>query len=481
MIRTKAVIKYLGYILLFNALFLFISAAISWFLGENSMSALLFSAILATVIGLFPLIFIEKIEEISFHEGLIISVVGWAITCILGLIPYYMWGGEFSFSNALFESVSGFTTTGASILTDVEALPKGLLFWRSSTTFIGGFGIILFVLLIMPEKKGIQSIFYRSEVSDLSKMSFRTRSRQIIHMIALVYFSLIIIETVLLKILGMNFFDAICHSLSTIATAGFSTKNSSIAAYDNVWIEFVIMFFMLISSMHFGILYTSLSGKKFNIFTSRPSMMYMMITFIGILLVAWQLVQENMFNPGEALRYASFQVISFVSTTGFATTDTAHWPLFSVLLLIYFSMQCGMVGSTSGGIKFDRIYLFAASVKKQLKLIVHPEGIYAVKMDRKIVDQNLELQIAIFIVVYLATVMITALLLSTMGVDALTSITASIATLGNVGPGFGEVSSFGNYGLLPDIAKYILSMNMLLGRLEIMNVFALFLMWFKRD
>ena len=314
MVRTRVVIKYLGYILLFNALFLFISATISFFNGENSLNALLFSAVLTTILGSFPQIFVEKIEEISFHEGLAISVLGWIITCFVGMIPFYIWGGEFTFTNALFESVSGYTTTGASILNDVEALPKGLLFWRISTSFIGGVGIILFVLLVLPQKKGVQSSFYRSEVSDLSKMSFRIRSRHIIRIITTVYISLIIVETILLKMLGMSFFDAICHSFSTIATSGYSTKNMSVAAFQNPWIEIVIMFFMLISSLHFGLIFLTITKQKQNIFTSRPVRLYVIVMFIGIILITLQLTHEELFGFWESLRYASFQVISLAST-----------------------------------------------------------------------------------------------------------------------------------------------------------------------
>jgi trk system potassium uptake protein TrkH len=470
------VIKYLGYILLFNALFLFISATISFFNGENSLNALLFSAALSATLGIFPYIFVEKIDEIRFQEGLAISVLGWIVTCIVGMIPYFIWGGEFSLSNALFESVSGYTTTGASILNDVEALPKGLLFWRSSTSFIGGVGIILFVLLVLPEKKGVQASFYRSEVSDLSKMSFRTRSRHITRIIATVYFSLIIVETILLKLFGMSFFDAVCHSFSTIATSGFSTRNRSIAAYDNIWIELVIMFFMLVSSLHFGLVYATMTRQKHTIFTSRPTRMYMLVILIGILLITLQLTNERVFSFWESLRHAAFQVISLVSTTGLVTADTSLWPFFSIILLTYYSIQCGMVGSTAGGIKFDRIYIYFSSVSKQLKLILHPNGIYAVKMDQKVIEHDLELQIVVFISLYILTLFITALLLSAMGIDGTTAFSASFATIGNVGPGFGSVSSMANYGHLPDAAKYLLSANMLLGRLEIMNVFALFIM-----
>lgn len=481
MIRTKAVFKYQGYILLFNALLLTISTAVSYYHNESSINALLITSILTTTLGILPLIFFRKVVEVTFHEGLMISILGWFITCIVGAIPYLLYGGEFTLANALFESVSGYTTTGASILSDVEVLPKGLLFWRSSTTFIGGVGIILFVLLVMPAKKGVLTNLYRSEVSDLSKMNFRNRSKHIIRIIITVYFSLIIAETILLKLLGMSFFDAICHSFSTVATAGFSTKNLSIAAYDNVWIETIVMLFMLVSSMHFGLLYATISRQKMNIFTSHHARMYLVVIFVGIALVALQLTHVNMYDWGQSLRYASFQVISLASTTGLATVDTAKWPIFSIILLLYYSVQCGMVGSTSGGIKFERIYIFFKSVIKQLKLIIHPDGVYAVRVDKMIIDHGLELQVMIFIIVYLFTMMITTVLLAAMGIDGITALSASIATIGNVGPGFGEVSSLGNYGNMPIAAKYILSANMLLGRLEIMNVLALFLLMSRKN
>ncbi len=382
-------------------------------------------------------------------------------------------GGEFTLANALFESVSGYTTTGASILRDVEALPKGLLFWRSSTSFIGGLGIILFVLLVLPEKKGAISSFYRVEISDLSRMSFVARGKRVARIIATVYLSLIIVHALLLHAFGMSFFDAICHSFTTVATSGFSTKNLNIAFYDSVGIELVILFFMIVSSLHFGLIYATATRSKNNIFTSKVIGMYVLVMFLGVLAVTFQLTCENMFDFWVALRHAAFQVASLASTTGYATVDTARWPLFSIILLLYFSIQCGMVGSTVGGIKFDRVYLFFVSLRNQLKLILHPNGVYALRMNGKTVDHAIELQVMVFIILYLLTLLITALLLTMMGIDGMTSFSASIATLGNVGPGFGSVSSLGNYAHLPDAAKYILSANMLLGRLEIMNVLAL--------
>ena len=476
MIRTKAVVKYLGYILLFNSLFLLISAAISLFNHETSVEPLIVSAVICIVAGILPRLFIGKTGEIQFHEGLAISVIGWFVTCLAGMLPYVIWGGEFGPADAIFESVSGYTTTGASVLTDVEALPKGLLFWRSSTSFIGGVGIILFVLLVLPEKRGAMSSFYRAEVSDLSKMSFTIRSRHITRIIVTVYLILIISQIILLKAAGMTFFDAVCHSFTTVATSGFSTRNLGIAAYDSVWIESITIFFMLISSMHFGLIYGTMTRRKYNLFRSHSTRMYVVIMFIGIMLITIQLTNEHFYGFWESFRNAAFQVVSLVSTTGYATVDTANWPFFSIILLLYFSIQCGMVGSTAGGIKFDRVYLFFASAKKQLKLILHPEGMYVVRMNNQVVDQKLELQIVVFMVVYILTLSVTTLLLAAMGIDGMTAFSASVATLGNVGPGFGSVSSMGNFGHLPEAAKYILSANMLLGRLEIMNVFALLMM-----
>lgn len=482
MIRAKAVVKYLGNILLFNSLFMLISAVISLAYGEDSFYPLIISTIISVIIGFFFTFFIGKVGEIRFHEGLAISVLGWVTACLSGSLPFILWGGEFTFANALFESVSGYTTTGASILVDVEALPKGLLFWRSSTSFIGGLGIIIFVLLIVPEKMSNKSYIFRAEVSDLSKVSFMEKSKRLIRIVSSVYILLIALETILLTLLGMTFFDAICHSFSTVATSGFSTKNLSIATYDNVWIEIVIMFFMLISSIHFLLIWSTLNGKKYNIFTSRTTRMYVIVMIIGIVLVTLQLYYENIYGFWESLRYASFQLVSLASTTGLASADSAGWPLFTIILLLYYSVQCGMVGSTAGGIKFDRIYVYFSSLKNQLKQTLHPEGLYVVKMNNKVLDKSIEQQVSIFIIIYIFTFSITTLLLSILGIDGITALSASIVTLGNVGPGFGNVSSLGNYSALPDAAKYILSANMLMGRLEIINILALILMFIrKRD
>ncbi|HBG80964.1 MAG TPA: cation transporter, partial [Porphyromonadaceae bacterium] len=421
-----------------------------------------------------PQIFVEKTEELKPHEGIAISVLGWILTCIVGAIPYFMWGGEFTLTNAIFESTAGYTTTGSTILTNIEMLPKGLLFWRSATHFIGGMGIILFVLLILPNAKAARTSIYRSEVSGLSMLNFQMRMREIVRIIGIVYASLILVETIILWALGMTFFDAICHSFGTLATGGFSTKNTSIAFYNNIWIEITISFFMLLGGMHFGLIYATITGRKQNLFTSDVVKTYLAIIFIGILFISFKLVNDHVYNWGEAFRHASFQVVSLVTTTGFATVDTSVWPMFTIVVLIYFSIQCAMIGSTTGGLKFDRVYLFFQTFLKQIKQTKHPNAVYVLKMDKTLISSDIELQSMVYIIVYLVILLISTLALSAMDIDLITSFSGSVATLGTIGPGFGKtIGSMGNFSTLPDAAKYIFSTNMLLGRLEIMNVIVL--------
>ena len=475
--RKEAIIKYIGFVLLFNALFLYIAAVISFVLKETSFVPFLYSGLVCTILGLFPLVFTENIDEIRFNEGLAISVFGWIITCIVGMLPYVMWGGEFTFANAFFESVSGYTTTGATILTEIESLPKGILFWRSATHWIGGMGVILFVLLILPQARGLRSSLYKTEVSNLSRMNFKTKARQIGRVIAIVYVSLTLLQTIILWLFGMTFFDAICHSMSTIATGGFSTKNTSMAFYNNFWMELTIIVFMIFSSLHFGMLYITIIGKRPNLFHSKPVRAYFILTAIGVLAIAYKLYDENLYSAVDSLRHSLFQVISLVSTTGFATVDTKVWPIFTIIILIYFTAQGSMVGSTAGGFKFDRIYLFFKVLRNQLHLINHPQGVFASKIDNEVVDKGIELQAVSFLFLYILTFFIVTVILTLMDIDGVTAFSASLASIANVGPGFGDVGSLDSYATLPSAAKYVLSFEMLLGRLEIMNILALLLVF----
>jgi trk system potassium uptake protein TrkH len=471
--KKEIVIKHLGYVLLFNGIFLFIAFLISYFENETSTIPLLFTSIITMIFGVLPMVFVERTETVNLAEGLAIVVFGWLLTCLVGMLPYLMWGGEFTLANAVFESVSGYTTTGATILNNIEALPKGLLFWRSSTHWIGGVGIILFVLLILPQSGKSRITIYNAEISSLSKLNFNYKAKKIVQVLAIVYVSLTLAETFILMFFGMSFFDALNHSFATIATGGFSTKNTSIAYFHSVGVEITIIVFMVLSGIHFGLLYGTMVGDKENIFSSSVVRAFVLVMAVGILLVSLKLYVGGYYNWWNSVRYASFQVASLGTTTGFATTDTANWPIFSQIILMYFTMQCAMVGSTSGGLKFDRVFIFFKSVSKQIKLLKHPNGKFVTKIGRFTIGEDLELQTMVFIVLYVFTFFITTFILTAMNVDGMTAFSASITTIGNVGPGFGKVSSMSNFSSLPDLGKYVLSINMLLGRLEIFNIFAL--------
>jgi len=422
------------------------------------------------------MIFVERIEDLSFNEGITIVVFSWTITCLIGSIPYLMWGGEFNVINAWFESVSGFTTTGSTILKDIEILPKGLLFWRSSTHWIGGIGVIMFILLILPYSQNPRLTLINAEMSELSKGNFKYQARKILQVLTYVYIGLTALETISLMFAGMNFFDALNHSFATIATGGFSTRNLSIASFNNLWVEIIIIIFMTLSGIHFGLIYGTIIRDKLNIFSSQVVRAYIIVLLIGSALVAIKLYSSNYFNVGDSIRYAFFQVISLGTTTGFATIDTNYWPAFTHIILIYFTIQCAMVGSTSGGLKFDRIFLFFKSIRKQIKLIYHPRAIIVIKIDNKTISEQLERQTLVFLTLYFFVFFITTAILTFMDIDIYTAFSSSITTIGNVGPGFNKVSSMGNFSDLPGLGKFFLTINMLMGRLEIFNIIALFMM-----
>ena len=471
--RPHIIIRYIGLIFLFNSLFLFISFLISLLYKDSGIFPLLYSSIIALLFGVFPLIYVPPAKEISSREGFLIVVLSWLLTCLLGVIPYVIWGGEFTFTNAWFESVSGFTTTGSTILSDIEILPKGLLFWRSATHWIGGIGIIVFALVVLPNIGHVRAVLIKNEFSPLAQHSFIQNTKQVFRVLVIVYLGLTLLETIALWIAGMSFFDAINHSFATIATGGFSTKNLSIAHYNSVAIDIIVIAFMFLSGIHFGLLFYTITGSRYNILKSGVVKFYLFSTLIGILLVALNLYFNNQFSFLGSLRYGAFQVVSLSTTTGFANANSTIWPSFSIMLLIYFTMQCACAGSTAGGIKVDRILILIKALQIQIKKFHHPNAVIVLKVDNKSVNPDAVNNAIMYIVLYILIVFISALLLTAMGVDSLSAFSGSAATMGNVGPGFNLVYSLGNYGTIPDAGKWVLSANMLLGRLEIYALISL--------
>ncbi|MBN2350819.1 MAG: TrkH family potassium uptake protein [Bacteroidales bacterium] len=476
--RLHTISRYVGLLLLVNALFLGIGMIISIINHDSGTYPLMYSMLVTVIFGWFPMIYVPPAQNISKNEGFLIVIFGWLITCLVGALPFVLWGGEFTFTNAWFESVSGFTTTGSTILNDIEALPMGLLFWRSSTHWLGGIGVVMLSLVILPNIGHARFVLLRTEMSEVAESNFRYQTKRVLKILLIVYVGLTVAETILLWIFGMDLFDALMHSFATIATGGFSTKNLSIYYYHSVAIEVIIMVFMVLSGIHFGLLFATIIRRSTNIFNSVVVRYYVLSMLVGILFVSLN-VHGKVF-PGffESLRYASFQVVSLGTTTGFATIDTKLWPAFSQLILIFFTLQCACAGSTSGGIKVDRIVILLKSIQLNIKRIHHPRAIFTLKLENHIIEDEIIKNAVVFIVLYLLIVFFSGVALTSLGMDSMTALSASAATMGNVGPGFGGVSSMGNFHNVPELGKWILSANMLLGRLEIYGFIAL--LWMRR-
>ncbi|MFI3266184.1 MAG: TrkH family potassium uptake protein [Rikenellaceae bacterium] len=475
--RPQIVIKYIGLILILNSVFLLISALISYFNGvDDGFIPLFVSFLLVLMLGGFPQIFVPKAATISTKESYLIIVGAWLVLCLAGTFPYLLYGGEFNVLGAWFESVSGFTTTGSTILNNIEALPKGLLFWRASTHFIGGLGIVVFALVIAPSTTDkSHSNLTNVEFSSLAKDQYRYRTSKIVRILVFVYLGLNILQSILLKIAGMDWFDAVTHSFATIATGGFSTRNMSIAYFDSLSIELIIMFFMVVSGLHFGLIFSTIIGNRNNLFRSEVARYFLISIAVVSALMAIDLVVGGAYNSlWDAIRYGSFQLITLTTSTGFASADSSLWPSFSVLVIILFTIQGGCAGSTSGGIKADRMFLIFKDVARQIKKQQHPRAVVHVKLNGSTQSESAISQATLFGGVFIMALIVGTLINALCGLDVITSFSAAAASLANAGPGFGAVGSMSNYTVLPEVSKATMTFLMLLGRLEIFGLIQFF-------
>jgi trk system potassium uptake protein TrkH len=479
--RPYLIIRYIGFTLLLNAGFLLIAAIISGLNSDTAFFPLLYTFIIATLFGIFPILFVPgEVGSISNKEGLAIVVYSWILSCSIGTLPFVLWGGEFTFTNAWFESVSGYTTTGSSILTDIEALPLGLLFWRSVTHWIGGIGIVIFALAVLPHLSPLAMVLYRAEGPDRSLQMFIHIGRRSVQILLRVYVGLTLVETVALLFCGISLFDAITTSFATIATGGFSSKNMSIAYYGSSAVEITVMVFMIFSGMNFVLLFEAISGKPRALLKSSTLRYYLFALIIGVALTTLSVHGSGVGTWIKALRYSAFQVISIGTSTGFATTDSSIWPPFAQLVLLFFTFQCACSSSTSGGIKADRIVLFLKSVARRLKQERNPRAVIPIRLDGKAVEDGIASLGALYICLYVGIVVVSTGLLTAMGVDGLSAFSGSAATMGNVGPGLGTVGSASNFAHIPSLGKWVLSVTMLVGRLEIYGLIICLIPYYRR-
>ncbi len=480
--RFSVVIRYIGIVQLVLAAFMLVAAGISYVSNiDSAYSPLVMSSLLTLLMGCFPLIFVPKTDHISQKEGYCIVVGAWIVSSVVGMFPYLMWGGEFTLLNAWFESVSGFTTTGASILNDIEALPRGLQFWRMATCWIGGVGVVMFALVILPSIGKSKMMLSNVELSSLAKDNFNYRTQTVVRIILSIYVGLTVLTLLALKLCGMNWFDALCHAMSACSTCGFSNKNLSIGFFDSAQVEFVLVVAMLVAGMHFGLIYATITRKQNNIFRSEITRSYLMMFAISAILITLSLCVSSIYPTAiSSLRHAAFQVASLMTTTGFATADCNTWTPFAMLILIFCSLICGCAGSTSGGLKVDRLVLALKMLKNKLQSQQHPNVIMRIKVDGYCQDQSMLNGVMVYIVAFMLLVLAGTFINTLFGCDLMTGFSATLACASNVGPGFGEVGTMDNYAAIPAVVKLNLSLIMLFGRLEIFGLVQLFFIrWWK--
>ena len=468
----KVVSRNIGKALLVNAFFMLLSVAISVANGYDSgFSPLLISALITLVVGFFPFIFGHEVPDVKMKEGYVIIVSAWLLSFLAGALPYIMYGGEFTVINAWYESVSGYTTTGSTVLTDIEALPESLLFWRSSTQFIGGLGVIVFLLLIFPESSPFKLRVSNLEISSMARTGYQFRADTTIRIMLGVYIVMTIAETILLKLAGMSFFDAVNHSFCTVSTGGFSTKNASIMHYDSLWIDMVITLFMIMSSLHFGIIYAVCAKRSLKPLTSSISRYYLtVILLLSISVMLLLKIQGGYQTWGKAMLDSVFQVSSFISTTGFGQADNSSWPFLANLLLIFSAIHCGCSGSTTGGLKADRFMIAVRELRNEFLRRMHPASVFRTRIDGHVLKSDIMSSVFTYIVTYIVFILIFFLVILFYGVDVDVAFSGTVASLGNVGPGIGAIGTMGNSADLPSAVKFIFTLEMFVGRLEIFPV-----------
>lgn len=464
----------LGQVIKYEALLMGISLIVSLIYGEFK-TAFVFGAIIAFMLILSLILTLKKPKNTLFFakEGVVTVSLSWVVISLFGAMPFYFSGAVPSVIDSLFETISGFTTTGSSILANVEALDKGLLFWRSFTHWIGGMGVLMFVMAILPLSGADPLHLMRAESPGPTTEKLVPKARQTAKILYKIYIGLSLLEILFLLIGGMPLFDSIVNTFGTAGTGGFAIKNASIGAYNSVYIEIVITVFMALFGVNFSA-YFLLLTKRFKSFLSHEeARVYFGILIVSMLAIAANLTGTIYSNFAESLRYSSFQVSSIMTTTGYATANFDTWPTFSKLVLVTLMFIGACAGSTGGGLKVSRIIIMYKSLKREAFKILHPNAVKQIKLDNVKVEEDVIRGTGVFIVTLIGIYAVSTLLVSLNGYDFATSTTAVAACINNIGPGLGMVSPVGNFSAFSVFSKIILSVDMLIGRLEVFPILLL--------
>ena len=477
--NTRMVFRTMGALLLIEAVFMVLALGVSLWYGEADSGVFLLSTIITLLAGVIGLLVGHRAESrMGEREGYVIVAMVWVVFSAFGLLPYYLSGQVPSLTDAWFESMSGFTTTGATIIPNLDVITHGLLFWRSLTQWIGGMGIIVLSIAILPifGLNGMQ--LYAAEVTGLTYEKLSPRIADTAKMMWSIYLLLTATEVAALWLCGMDVFDAVCHSFSTIATGGFSTHNNSLEFYDSAAIHYTVTFFMFISGINFVLLIYLLRGKARNFFQDEELRWYSVAVLVFAIALTLGLYIAR---PGwtalhmeRAFRDSIFTVISAMTSTGYTISDYMYWPIVAWVVIFFLMLTGACAGSTAGGIKWVRLSIIMKNGVAEFQRRIHPNAIVPVKLNDKAVPQQTINNIMAFLIFYVFIIAVTVVIFCASGVNFDESIGAAVSAIGNVGISIGQFGPAGTYAEFPTVAKWVMSFVMLIGRLEIFTVLLLF-------
>ncbi len=470
----KMVVYLLGRILIVMALLMCVPMTIAFVRGETASTAFLIAVLAQFLLGSICSFKKPKNPEIFAKEGLVTVALCWIFTSFFGCLPFYVSGQIPSFINAWFETVSGFTTTGSSILNNIECLQKSILFWRSFTHWIGGMGVLVFVLAILPKTHTSQSMYImRAEAPGPQVGKLVSRMRSTAQILYGIYIALTIIEIIALKLTGMPWFDSILNSFATAGTGGFAIKNASIAAYDSATVDWIISVFMILFGVNFTLFYLILTGNIMQALKSEELHWYLGIIAGSAIVIAFNILPQYE-NIWEALRYSVFQVSSLISTTGFITADYEKWPMLSQIILMGLVFVGACAGSTGGGLKVSRILILIKSSLRELRMQLRPRSVSVIRLEGKQLDTTVVSSVMAYMCIYVFVFLLSMFIVSFDNCSFTSTFSAVATCLNNVGPGLEAVGPVHNFSTLSALSKLILSLDMLAGRLELIPIVVLF-------
>jgi len=479
MVNFRIIARVFSLVLIIEGLFMLLSAAVSFLYKEPA--SLLFSAIITIVTGILVFTPLRHEEKLYGNkEGYIILTGIWLILSLFGTLPYLLSGTIRNFGNAFFESISGFTTTGATILTNIESLPHGILFWRSITQWIGAVGFILISLSLLPVVKTINIQLSMTDFIGQASDKIHPRIKEAAKRLITIYIILTLAEAILLVIGGMSLFDAICYSFSTMSTGGFSTHDNSVTSFGSPFILIVLTIFMFIAGINMTLVYFGGKGNFKKITGNNEFIFYAVICLIFIITGSFILWENSIYPGGIALLQGSFHVVSIITTTGFYNMDYYTWGSLMIIILFILMFTGGMSGSASSSLKIIRLLLATKNARQEMKRVIHPNALIQVRVDHKIIPHDLIYNLLVYITLYFMVICVSALVVSFMGYDIITSFSTSAAMLGNIGPAIGSFGPFNTYASAPLAGKWLFTFLMLLGRLELISVLILFTRNFYR-